>query len=553
MIKIKKPILSIFLSLLFIIAVLFFAHQTHYRQYTQMPYSREAQTDLEKILGIEPVHRNGLYHDFPEKKDEGVIRIGCFGDSFTFGAEVSAEHSYPSFLQKMLNSETDKTYEVINFSMPGYGFFQAYALWEELGIKYDLDFILLGPRGFDSARDITFNHRMRWTGDLSAARFVHSRFVLDGKGFKRIDPIGTTEREKVFNYLRFIPHGIYLRYDYYAPPFLNGFFKMLPFFKNRTLKNPFYYTRKGRDEELRILYSRMIARMSASGAKVCLLHNNTRLIGRLMESVSPGQVIRFLPEKKKFPYRALMKHNSSYGNEQIAAQFFKEITGVKYPLTDFDLETAGVGKRPELARHFESLTFYDMYIEAGGSRLSSLVEHNASQQKMEGRPALKKERSGLLVIGDLTRPLNSFFISMPREVDMNSQISINTGPYFHDISDTVNVVDDNGRFAQVDVGRCLSGWDIKFSDEIEALVGAREDWFLMVDGYPVLYGKDHAMAVSTLHVPEGVELMRFLPIPGDYLDLRQLPGKGSLYLHIVSPEGKTEYRLAAEEWINKPA
>jgi len=44
---------------------------------------------------------------YPDRKEPGVYRIGCFGDSFTYGAEVEPPWDYPAQLQSTpLNSNT---------------------------------------------------------------------------------------------------------------------------------------------------------------------------------------------------------------------------------------------------------------------------------------------------------------------------------------------------------------------------------------------------------------------------------------------------------------
>jgi hypothetical protein len=75
------------------------------------------------------VNREGFRNpkDFVAIRPDGeVLRIMVLGDSFVYGAGVSADRSFPSLLQKMLGSEV----EVCNLGVPGWGVDQMYLAYQ---------------------------------------------------------------------------------------------------------------------------------------------------------------------------------------------------------------------------------------------------------------------------------------------------------------------------------------------------------------------------------------------------------------------------------------
>ncbi|MHC4493935.1 MAG: SGNH/GDSL hydrolase family protein, partial [Planctomycetota bacterium] len=62
----------------------------------------------------------------------GALRIAVFGDSYTYGAEVRDEDSWPRVLERDLGERGIPT-EVLNFGVGAYGMGQAYLRWRILG------------------------------------------------------------------------------------------------------------------------------------------------------------------------------------------------------------------------------------------------------------------------------------------------------------------------------------------------------------------------------------------------------------------------------------
>jgi len=98
------------------------------------------------------------------EKPPGTLRILTFGDSFTFGDEVSDNETWTYYLEKLLPGS-----EVINFGVHGYGHDQMLLYLQEEGIKYHPDIVILGFLSFDMQRNV-----------ISFRDYAKPRFVLDG-------------------------------------------------------------------------------------------------------------------------------------------------------------------------------------------------------------------------------------------------------------------------------------------------------------------------------------------------------------------------------------
>jgi len=79
------------------------------------------------------------------EKPEGVLRVVCLGDSFTFGEGVRAEDAYPAVMQRVLSARLgDRPVEVINAGVHGYGVDQAIGSYIVQYHRFQPDIVTFG-------------------------------------------------------------------------------------------------------------------------------------------------------------------------------------------------------------------------------------------------------------------------------------------------------------------------------------------------------------------------------------------------------------------------
>ena len=75
----------------------------------------------------------------------GAIRILCLGDSWTFGANVGPDETYPRRLEALLrDTHPGTSFEVLNLGVLGYSSFQGLELLRVRGLELDPDVLLIG-------------------------------------------------------------------------------------------------------------------------------------------------------------------------------------------------------------------------------------------------------------------------------------------------------------------------------------------------------------------------------------------------------------------------
>ena len=91
------------------------------------------------------INKNGFRSDaeYNYDKPKDVKRILLLGDSFTFGFEVNVEETFGYVLEQYLN-ENGQKFEVINAGVSGFGTAEELAFFENEGMKYDPDYVILG-------------------------------------------------------------------------------------------------------------------------------------------------------------------------------------------------------------------------------------------------------------------------------------------------------------------------------------------------------------------------------------------------------------------------
>ena len=288
--------------------------------------SRHYPKDITEAMGAYfklPEKKINHFLNFPIKKAEKTIRIGTFGDSVTFGAEVHKGAAYPEQLGELLKTRfpLQKT-EVLNFGMNGHGFRHQFFLWEKYRKLYQLDYFLYGPSGVFADRDLSFS--LDFGGKLKhVLRFPAHRFILlDEENVRRIEIKGSNLIEKYKRYYSLIPSWIALRYD--KQPF--KMWEMhLPFLRRR-IKNPFYYSNLPDYKESLKINQILLKKIKAEHDKKLLffIAYETKL--------RHYQTAEIKPLKLKIYHSFLYKvfsHPSALLNELTANVYFHALTGGK--------------------------------------------------------------------------------------------------------------------------------------------------------------------------------------------------------------------------------
>ena len=82
--------------------------------------------------------------EFPATKSSSVFRIVCVGDSWTFGANVGQESTYPEELQTLLRREYPQArFEVFNLGVLGYSSYQGLGLLRAQIAELAPDFVVI--------------------------------------------------------------------------------------------------------------------------------------------------------------------------------------------------------------------------------------------------------------------------------------------------------------------------------------------------------------------------------------------------------------------------
>ena len=111
---------------------------------------------------------------------------------------------------------------------------EQFFLWEKYAKKYELDYILVGPRWFHPDRSAVF--RKNWSFELKEPlHYPKERFILENKQLKLVHINGKTLKERYKNYYKLIPSWTAFRYD------IRPFFILEKFFNLNQIRNTFYY------------------------------------------------------------------------------------------------------------------------------------------------------------------------------------------------------------------------------------------------------------------------------------------------------------------------
>lgn len=120
-----------------------------YVGFRTIPNIESVQTNKEYTMHIKINSRGLRDREYPFEKPANTIRIGVFGDSFTFGEGVEVEETYAQqleqkFAQDPLLKNNGCKVEVLNFGIGKTGTSHQLAWYQKEGSKYGLDIVILG-------------------------------------------------------------------------------------------------------------------------------------------------------------------------------------------------------------------------------------------------------------------------------------------------------------------------------------------------------------------------------------------------------------------------
>lgn len=286
-------------------------------------YSKDLILKTGSRLGV-PEERLQHFLNFPPVKEEGAIRVGVFGCSYTYSKRVNKEASYPHQLQVMINKRfPDRKVEVLNFGVKGAGFHEQFFLWEEYAEKYNLDYVLMGPRTFYKERESTFREEDSGYFEYPKERFI----LLADDRLKRVYIRGQTLKKRYKNYYTLFPSYTALRYDIRP-------FKVLEKFLRREIKNPFYYKKLITEELTKINILLLDKIKKVHPKRVLIIRDKFGKFERFdtedYYSVNDRYNINYInyPYEEEVLYRN-STHYSSLGYEIPAKFFFHALIGEK--------------------------------------------------------------------------------------------------------------------------------------------------------------------------------------------------------------------------------
>ncbi len=96
-------------------------------------------------------------YEYNLSKNPYVFRIAIVGDSMEFGPGVPLNYTYPKILERILNNNCNRKFEVLNFGVPGYSIKQKVLLINHVVNKFDPDLIIVGYTTDDIINYTRFN------------------------------------------------------------------------------------------------------------------------------------------------------------------------------------------------------------------------------------------------------------------------------------------------------------------------------------------------------------------------------------------------------------
>lgn len=190
-----------------------------YIGYKGIPNAEGERTDgiIESYVKMNSHGFRDRERDYEKGKD--VFRIAVLGDSVIEALQLPLEKAFTSVLERNLNSESDKRFEVINLGIAGFGTAQEYLMLKHYGLKYQPDLVILGFFIFNDIRNNSLILDSKYSGrnidDRSTPYFILNNGEIEELSFR----IGKRKIIKTF-LARLFPNTYYLIGDSVRVPWL---------------------------------------------------------------------------------------------------------------------------------------------------------------------------------------------------------------------------------------------------------------------------------------------------------------------------------------------
>jgi len=155
------------------------------------------------------------HEEIPYQKKKDEVRVLVLGDSHTFGYEVNQEQTYAAVAQQLLR-KSGLNATVINAGLSGTGTSEQLVFFEQEGISYEPDYVILGffSNDFDD--------------NLKAGFFAVNADTLISKSKEHVPEVKLQNFIYQFSLIRWLSENSYL-YNF-------AFNTIWDFFKNRSLQ-----------------------------------------------------------------------------------------------------------------------------------------------------------------------------------------------------------------------------------------------------------------------------------------------------------------------------
>lgn len=518
-------------------------------QFTDFDYGPLSEAEVVQ-LGFTQFRRkcpSSSYIHFPEKKAEGITRIGVFGCSYVFGAEAPKGYDFPSRLQEKYHQAGREDIEVINFGKDAYGMYQSFYLWNVLAKRYELDITVFNLLDFHPSRDHTFVFSHTKYGP------VHGRYAVEGHELIYLPVVGNSIPDAADTYFSIFSPSHYRKYDSQTPPFLKA---LLP--KKRRLKrNPFYYHPEPKTE-WEAIYTAILDSVANSSKRTIVICGEGKM--KAFGATLPNPNLEILPARsydlKKAHlsfYTAQNNHPTTLGYQLVAEElyaFINDSPQVPLPMIHYEVipptSQASALQKPLNKTQKAYLSLGDSPIsdffmgEPGNPRRKQKV--NFKEKGIKGLLLLPKGEGLRFIplkqaLSDKTKLVASFEIEGEKtEVPL---AEIHAPSAFWGQIDSISMRHSGPGWSMI-VRQGPSGLTLIFSSEKDI-----SKLSININGTPVLKGKKRVPKNAP-----GRQIFPLSPIQGPWiylrgsreqtLDVHQIPVNGTIDVVLQYGEGEAE-------------